>query len=237
MVTILRRLRDLIATAGQAWRSRASGQHTQRKRATAAPGSRRGCVIFGVLGVMTSIVLVMGASYWLGRTVSTIESRYFPTPTRTPDVAALGPGVIVGSPSVDVALIRRVLQGYHSPAADDAQAMYDYGVQHNIDPAYCLAFFIHESAAGTQGVARTTYSIGNIRAKPGEPSYEGYRLYSSWREGIADWYRLIDELYVHQWNLTTVDSIVPVYAPSTDNNDEQTYIYTIKWLVAGWRGL
>ncbi|HEU5330339.1 MAG TPA: glucosaminidase domain-containing protein [Thermomicrobiales bacterium] len=237
MSTFPRRLRDLIATAAQARRGR-GGDHqpTPRGPRPPAPG-RRGCVIVGVLGVVTSIVLVMGASYWLGRAVSRIESRYWPTPTRTPDIAALGPGVVVGSPSIDVATIQRVLAQYHSPATADAQAIYDDGVQHNIDPAYCLAFFIHESAAGTQGVARTTYSIGNIRAKPGEPSYDGYRLYSSWREGIADWYRLIDDLYVHQWNLTTVDAIVPVYAPSTDNNDEATYIYTIKWLVAGWRGL
>src|SRR5690242_9627852 len=98
MGTIPHRLRDLIATAVQA-RRRRGGQPAQHGQRSPAPG-RRGCVIFSVLGVFTSIMLVMGSSYWPGRAVSRIESRYWPTPTRTPDVAALGPGVIVGSPSI-----------------------------------------------------------------------------------------------------------------------------------------
>ena len=153
----------------------------------------------------------------------------------TPDIARLGTASVVGAPSIDAALIRRVLQRYNSPAVDEAQAFYDLGVARGIDPAYCLAFFIVESAAGTQGVARTTYSVGNIRALSGQPSFEGYRRYDTWRDGIADWYRLIDELYVRELGLSTIDAIVPVYAPSEDSNDPAAYILTVKRLVAGWR--
>lgn len=158
------------------------------------------------------------------------------TPEPTPDIAPLGPGYVQGPPSVDVALIRRVLQSYNSPAADEAQAFYDLGVARGIDPAWCLAFFIMESSAGTQGVARTTYSVGNIRALAGQPQFEGYRQYTSWREGIADWYRLIDEVYIRDRGETTIDTIVPVYAPSHDQNDPDLYIRTVKRLVARWRG-
>ena len=197
----------------------------------------RGCIALLGIGAVLLLLAILAGSYLLDRTVWRFGATAFPTPTRTPNIAALGPGPVLAAPSVDPATIRKVLASYGSPAVDEAQAFYDLGVERGIDPAYCLAFFIVESRAGTSGVATTTYSIGNIRARPGEPSYEGYRLYRSWREGIADWYRLIDELYVGEWGLTTIDAIVPIYAPRSDRNDPEAYARTVKWLVAGWRGL
>jgi hypothetical protein len=138
-------------------------------------------------------------------------------------------------PTLDAAAIAHILRAYGSPAVDAAGAMYDLGVKYGIDPAYCLAFFIHESGAGTAGVARVTKSVGNIRATPGYHSYEGYRHYDTWEEGIEDWYHLIDQLYIKTWGLSTVDAIVPVYAPVSDGNDPDGYAATVKQLVAGWR--
>lgn len=138
-------------------------------------------------------------------------------------------------PSIDAAGIARVLNEYHSPAVGAAGAMYTLGLQYHIDPAFCLAFFIHESSAGTKGVARVTKSVGNIRATAGYQSYQGYRQYATWEEGIEDWYRLISDLYIGEWGLTTVDAIVPVYAPTADGNDPAGYAATVKQLVAGWR--
>lgn len=211
-------------------------EHGRRRRDSPAHRRARGYTVLGLIGVMLLIGALLAGSWALGQVNARLEALRLPTPVPTPDIAPLGAGPVVGPPSVDVALIRRVLRSYESPATDEAQTFYDLGVERGIDPAYCLAFFIVESAAGTQGVARITYSIGNIRALPGQPSYEGYRFYDSWRDGIADWYRLIDELYVHEWGLMTLDAIVPVYAPRTDNNDEAAYILTIKRLVARWRG-
>jgi len=185
-------------------------------------------------------VIVVLAGFLGALRVERSVRRLFIPPTATivptPDIRPLGAGPVLGPSSITVDQIRRILTRYGSPALDDAQAFYDLGAARGIDPAYCVAFFIMESAAGTQGVARTTHSIGNIRALAGQPSFEGYRQYASWREGIADWYRLIDELYVRDLGLTTVDAIVPVYAPSSDNNDPEAYIVTVKRLVAGWRG-
>ena len=158
-------------------------------------------------------------------------------PPREPNVAALGEGPVVGPPSLTVGKIRAILRGYDSPVVPEAVAFHDLGVQYGIDPAYALAFFVVESHAGTRGIARETRSIGNIRARVGEPEHEGYRLYASWREGIEDWYRLIAEVYVGEWGLTTIDAIAPVYAPSWDNNDPEAYARAIKTLVARWRGL
>jgi hypothetical protein len=140
------------------------------------------------------------------------------------------------TPSVDAATIRTILQKYNSPAVGASDAMYQLGIEYGIDPAFCLAFFINESTAGTAGVARTTKSVGNIRTTPGYTDYQGYRKYESWEQGIEDWYRLIRDLYIADWNLTTVDQIIPVYAPTSDGNNPDHYIATVKKLVSSWRG-
>jgi hypothetical protein len=143
---------------------------------------------------------------------------------------------VIGAPSTSVKQIEAVLQQYGSPAAGLGQKLYDLGVQYGIDPAYALAFFVHESSCGTQGVARFTRSLGNIRWTPGWDSYSGYRKYPSWEAGMEDWYKLITDLYINQWGLRTVDAIVPVYAPVEDNNSPSSYIASVKWMVDDWRG-
>ena len=142
---------------------------------------------------------------------------------------------VVGKPSIRADFINRVLDYYHSPARGKGQALYDYGVKYGIDPAYALAFFMHESSFGTTGVATVTRSLGNIRVSEGYKNYDGYRLYHTWEEGFEDWYKLIADQYVEQWRLTTVDQIVPVYAPSSDNNDVAAYIQAVKSAVDRWR--
>src|SRR5258708_22418047 len=143
---------------------------------------------------------------------------------------------VVGKPSIRADFINSVLDYYHSPARGKGRALYDYGVKYGIDPAYALAFFMHESSFGTTGVARVTRSLGNIRVSAGYKNYDGYRLYRTWEEGFEDWYKLIANQYVEQWGLTTVDQIVPVYAPSSDNNDVAAYIQAVKTAVDRWRG-
>ncbi len=63
----------------------------------------------------------------------------------------------------------------------------------------------------------------------------GYRYYATWLKGAEDWYRLISNLYIGSWGLTTVDRILPVYAPSDDNNDTAAYIDDVEQLVSAWR--
>jgi hypothetical protein len=145
------------------------------------------------------------------------------------------PLAVQGPPTIDVATVRRVLRQYNSPATGEAEAFVELGRRYGIDPAICLAFFIMESSAGTRGVATETRSVGNIRATPGYVNYKGYRRYATWRDGIDDWYRLIARVYVDQWRLTTVEAIVPVYAPAADNNDPAHYTATVRRLVDEWR--
>ncbi|GCE03790.1 glucosaminidase domain-containing protein [Dictyobacter aurantiacus] len=160
--------------------------------------------------------------------------------TLTPRLASrlngsAGPYNVMGKPTISADFINEVLAHYHSPAQNKGQALYDEGVKYNIDPAYALAFFMQESQLGTQGVASVTHSLGNIRATPGHPSYDGYRKYDSWEEGFEDWYQLISKQYIQNWGLTTVDQIIPVYAPNSDNNNEQQYINSVEYMVDRWR--
>ncbi|HEU5378464.1 MAG TPA: glucosaminidase domain-containing protein [Ktedonobacteraceae bacterium] len=142
---------------------------------------------------------------------------------------------VMGAPSIDVNQINQVLDFYGSPAHDKGQALYDLGVQYGVDPIYALAFFQHESRFGTTGVATVTHSLGNIRATPGYESFDGYRKYKTWEAGFEDWYKLITVQYVEKWKLVTVDQIIPVYAPSSDHNDVDAYIQSIKDAVTIWR--
>ncbi len=142
---------------------------------------------------------------------------------------------LAGPPTISVATIDDVLARYNSPMAGSGNTIYKLGVDYGIDPVFCLAFFVHESAAGTRGEAVLTRNVGNIRAQAGFASRDGYRLYNTWDESVRDWYRLIKDVYIGQWQLGTVDQIVPVYAPSSDNNDVAAYISDVETLVSTWR--
>ncbi len=161
-----------------------------------------------------------------------------PVPASGDRLAVVPPSAdhaVMAPPSVSAALIDQVLTDYGSPAAGTGAIFYDLGVQYGIDPAYALAFFIHESSAGTKGVARFTNAIGNIRTTPGYRDYEGYRAYDTWAAGIEDWYKLIKDLYVEGWGKRTVAQIIPTYAPSADRNDPPSYIAHVTQLVDGWQ--
>lgn len=142
---------------------------------------------------------------------------------------------IMGSPTVSVAFINQVLSSYNSPAAGKGQALFDDGVKYGIDPVYALAFFMHESSFGNAGVAQYTHSLGNLRCIPSAPCYNGFAYFSTWEDGFDAWYWLISNVYVGTWHLTTIEQIIPTYAPSGDHNDVSAYISAIESAVNAWR--
>jgi len=156
-------------------------------------------------------------------------------PASAPPAAPNGEHTVLGPPTITAQGVEAVLRQYNSPAAGTGPIWIALGRQYGIDPAYALAFFIHESSAGTKGVARFTNSIGNIRTTPGYRDYEGYRAYDTWAQGIEDWYKLIKELYVEGWGKRTVAQIIPTYAPSADRNDPPSYIANVTCLVDSWQ--
>jgi hypothetical protein len=144
-------------------------------------------------------------------------------------------------PSISTAQIDSILASYGSPAMGQGQAFYDLGVRYGIDPAYALAWFIHESSAGTNPLwdgikpdGSTTHDIGNISCAGYPTCYGRWRDYSDWAKGIEDWYALLTNEYFPR-GLTTVEAIVPVYAPSSDNNNVGAYVSAVNGMVEGWR--
>jgi hypothetical protein len=143
-------------------------------------------------------------------------------------------GAIRHVPSVSVAAIRSALQAAGSPALnasyadgkDVAEYLWDAGRVLDVDPAVVMALFWHESKFGTRGVARLTYSVGNIRPLPGQPALDGYRLYHSWEEGIDDCYRLLLSYARH--GAATITIAIPVWAPPADHNDVAGYIASVR---------
>jgi hypothetical protein len=162
--------------------------------------------------------------------------------------ALLKPGVysFVGKPTLTAAFINRVLASYGSPATGKGQALYDLGVKYGIDPAYALAFFMHESLFGTTGEARKTLSLGNERCISDRPCIDqergGYAQMWSWEDGFDHWYRLILYGYVYGQVVVpivghpclTIEQAIPVYAPRSDGNDEQGYISELQHELHAW---
>jgi hypothetical protein len=183
------------------------------------------CRLF--LGMCIVLLGLFAGALW---EVSGSHSPLFSAPMK-----AVASSSVVGAPSVSVAFINRVLLAYHSPAAGLGQALYEDGVAAQIDPVYTLAFFMHESSFGRLGWGHANHSLGNIRCSAGYACQGGYRFYRSWQEGCVDWYRLIRGRYVDQLGLSTVEQIVPVYAPAADHNDVEAYIQAIEKAVATWR--
>ena len=195
----------------RARRTRSSNKHTRLSSLS---------LLFGT----ALIIVTLGAGWLLSRSHPLNNGLWLDTSYE-----------VTGVPTIDADLINQVLASYNSPARGKGQALYDLGTRYGVDPVYALAFFMYESRFGTTGVAQVTLSLGNIRATPGYASYDGYRKYKTWDAGFEDWYKLIKTQYVQKWGLSTVDQIIPVYAPSSDHNDVEAYIQSVKDAVNAWR--
>jgi Mannosyl-glycoprotein endo-beta-N-acetylglucosaminidase len=161
-----------------------------------------------------------------------------PVTPKNPIPTNLGPYSVVGKPSLSVDFMNRILAYYHSPAAGKAQALYDDGIKYGLDPAYALAFFMHESLFGTTGVARVTLSLSNMRCVPEYRCLQengGYAIFDTWEQSFESWFKLIRNLYVGYWGRITVDQIIPKYAPNSDGNNEAGYIASLKHTIDTWR--
>jgi len=146
-----------------------------------------------------------------------------------------------GAPSISAETIDRILASYGSPAAGTGAVWYNLGLRYGIDPAFAVAFFIHESTAGTaqnwaglKPDGSTTHNVGNIICAGYATCYNRFRDYPSWEAGIDDWYRLIDVEYIEGRGHQTVGDIIPIYAPAFENN-VQLYVDTVNGLVDTWR--
>ena len=156
------------------------------------------------------------------------------------------PYSVLGLPTITAAQIDHILRTAHSPAQGTGAAVYALSLTYYIDDAFALAFFQHESTFGTRGEAQLSLSPGNLRCIPdaacvntlGQPCEAGqscYAAFPTWEAGFEAWYKLIRTLYVDTWKLTTIEQIIPRYAPNADNNNEAAYIASVEASVATFR--
>jgi hypothetical protein len=145
------------------------------------------------------------------------------------------------APSLTAGQIDAILASYGSPAAGTGNDWVELGRQYDIDPAFAVAFFIHESTAGTNpgwaGIkpdGSTTHNVGNIICAGYPTCYGRFRDYPSWRVGIEDWYRLIRVEYLDGRNHQVVSDIIPIYAPAFEN-DVQQYRLAVEQMVDVWK--
>jgi len=143
---------------------------------------------------------------------------------------------LAGAPSLDAPLVDGILAAYGSPLHGHGAGIVALSRRYRIDDAVALGFFVMESRAGTQGEAISTHSFGNLRPMPNAPAADGYRAYGSWLESAGEWFRVLRSLYLNELKLTSVETVVPVYAPASDSNDPPTMIAGIRQLVRCWRG-
>ncbi|MBN9388909.1 MAG: glucosaminidase domain-containing protein [Chloroflexi bacterium] len=146
----------------------------------------------------------------------------------------------IGPPTISLETFAYFLKKNNSPAYPEAASMYQNCIKLSCDPAVALAFFNHESSMGTMGAAVGHKSFGNIRCTAGWPcDYSGggggFKIYSTWTEGLIDWAILLKDVYAAKFQLYTLEQIIPVYAPAEDHNQPVVYINTVKSLVDQYR--
>jgi hypothetical protein len=152
-----------------------------------------------------------------------------------------GQHAVLGQPTLTAQFIDSVLAHYGSPAQGTGKIWVQMGQEYGIDPAYALAFFIHESGAGTNpgwaGIkpgGGSTHNVGNIICAGYATCFGRFRDYDSWQAGIEDWYKLIATEYVDDRGAVTVEQIIPIYAPAFEN-DVSNYVQTVVGLADSWR--
>lgn len=186
-------------------------------------------------------LLLIGVVLWNWSAVVRLARPFFGASAALPVLAfsssapaASSSSSVLGSPSLSASFVESVLLAAHSPAVGLGQTLVTLSRSSGVDDAYALAFFGHESSFGTRGVARVTHSLGNIRCTAGWSCVGGYRSYPSWQAGARDWFAVISSVYVAH-GLTTLERIVPVYAPASDSNDVVGYVAAVRSAVAAWR--
>lgn len=155
--------------------------------------------------------------------------------------------VIVGvDPDLTLEEFIAIQETEGSVALVEAKECYAAIIKARISVAFFLAIFKMESQFGTLGICYkyNTHSPGNTRSTitlKGSPvvTPQGtYMAYSRWLYGTEDLVtRFNAPDYVYAKNgLITIGQIMPVFAPSTDNNRPDIYINNILTWMGKWIG-
>lgn len=141
---------------------------------------------------------------------------------------------IARSPTITIAEIDRVLESVNSPMIPYSANIYVSGEQYGIDPVFALAFWMKESREASDGsVAAPDHNPGYTEGLGNDPRCGRWACWPTWPDGIAGWFHYMRVFFVDR-GITTVEDILPIYAPSTENNTSGYILFVIQH-VATWR--
>jgi len=138
-----------------------------------------------------------------------------------------------GIPTVKPAFVNAVLAREASPLAGLGTYIDAQGRKEGIDPVFLLAFVTAFDLP--HALSPALHNVGHLSAVAGQPSQDGFRQFATWRDGVDAWYSLMRGSYIGQWNLSTLDAVIPVYAPGPAAKIEDE-VNTLHALVTSWRG-
>ncbi len=153
--------------------------------------------------------------------------------------------VIGIAPDLTEAQFIAILKAANSPALSSAHAVYAYCLKRRVSMAFLLAMMQRESQFGKTGTAFITHSYGNTRlpvhggvtpvrmTNATEARSGTFPVFRDWTDGgIATVARWLD--YAPYAGKTTVQEIIPLWAPNSDGNDSAAYSAGVLASIALW---
>lgn len=155
-------------------------------------------------------------------------------PTATPVPTEVPTDDLARSPTITIAEIDRVLESVNSPMLPYSADIYVSGEQYGIDPVFALAFWMKESREASDGsVAAPDHNPGYTEGLSTDTRCGRWACWPTWPEGIAGWFHYMRVFFIDR-GIRTVEDILPIYAPSTENNTSGYILFVIQH-VATWR--
>ncbi|RJO63697.1 MAG: N-acetylmuramoyl-L-alanine amidase [Myxococcales bacterium] len=127
---------------------------------------------------------------------------------------------------------QRAIAAVNGPAGLQSPAAYDAALPHT---ALCLAMLRVESQYGTAFFRNRPQNRNPLNLRP--PDGDGYLAFASWVAGVHAWRnRLTSATYKGgiYARTVTLDDLVAVYAPKSDDNDPVAYADMIRDLWRSW---
>lgn len=145
--------------------------------------------------------------------------------------------VIGVAPSISLARFLALLRARKAPlepATLDTigERIYTFAAWLDIDPAFWLALWSHEQGVplGGSQIGQATRNPLNIKAYGRWPSISAkgamWNVYSSWQIGYMASILHLKDIYGAA-GLLHIETIIPVFAPATDNNNPASYIAAV----------
>ncbi len=126
--------------------------------------------------------------------------------------------------------IEIILAEANSPMQGQGKHILQCAKKYDLRPEAFLAFAQMDSSMGTKGIGARSYNPTNIRPSTNHlwscddisisSSSGKFCNYHSWDRGIEAWFQLINKNYIGK-NKTTVEAILPNFAPSSENNTQK----------------